>query len=162
MIKNIFRLTVIGYVWKRYKTLIISTLTLFVYFWIVSLLHGDFVGYIELNDDKQYLAMSFIIKWLAFAAGLMAYLFINSRYGRKEHEKPESKNKLADSFSSGKTKEKFSSHAAAKNAPSDDSRQSSADPFDRIRQRDKLRSRADFIIENTDQESRPQEVDHKK
>jgi hypothetical protein len=142
MIKNIFRLTVIGYVWKRYKILIVSTLVLFVYFWMVGLLHSDFVEFASLNEDKQYLGASFLFKWLALALGLVVYLVVNSRYGRKPAEGINNKptDSLGGQFKTGKNKQ-FQVDANS-NTNSD-----GTDPFEQIRKRDRLRSRADFIIE---------------
>jgi len=78
MFKQFFRLTVVAYIWKRYKTIIISTLVLFIFFWVVSQLHADYVSYGDLNHDKQYIGLSFVIKWIAFVAGLVVYFLVNS------------------------------------------------------------------------------------
>lgn len=133
MIKNLIHLTLISVIWKKYRNMIVSTLLLFIYFWLVSMVHGDFVNYSELNSDKQYLALSFFIKWLAFLLGVVIYLIFNSRY------------------SSRKLKDKNSGKASAKKDAVNTTETNQADPFEQIRRRDKLRSRADFIIQkNTD------------
>lgn len=113
--------------WKRYKSLIVSTLVLFVFFWLVGLLHDDYVNYIELNDDKQHIGLSFVIKWLVFILGVVVYVLFNTR-------------KTGDS-----TKSIASSNTASEQAEAEQDKP--CDPFSAIRQRDKLRTRADFIIE---------------
>ena len=129
MFKNLVHLTLLTLLWKRYKRLIISTLILFVYFWLVGKLHEDYVNYVELNQDQQYLATSFFIKWLALIIGALVYLLINILVfrGRQAADTPVGKPEARSADSGTASKD--------------------SDPFAQIRQRRKLRSRADFIIE---------------
>lgn len=130
MIKNLFRLAALGIIWSRYKVIIVSTALLVFYVWLVGSLHDDFVAFIELEDDKTHLAASFLTKWLAFLAGLIIYLAVITRIGRK----------LTVSNGDGETK-------AAK-AESELTRQNTEeDPFADVRARKKLRSAADFVVE---------------
>lgn len=129
MFKNLLHLTLLTLLWKRYKRLIISTLILFVYFWLVGKLHEDYVDYVELNENQQFLALSFLLKWLAFTFGAVIYLLLNVLIIRGN--RPTSAQTGAADSSSTDSKPK------AKDA----------DPFAQIRQRKKLRSRADFLIE---------------
>ena len=126
MLKNLVQLTLLSVVWKRYKSLIVSTLLLFVYFWLIGKLHQDFVNYSELNKDHAYLAFSFIIKWSAIILGVVIYLLYNSLFPRP--------------------KKSVRAVAVKENKTAPDQRVS-PDPFAEIRRRKKLRSRADFIIE---------------
>jgi hypothetical protein len=126
MLKNILHLTLLGVLWKRYKSIIISTMLLFVYFWLVSKLHQDYVSYSELNKDHEFLALSFFIKWCAFFIGVVIYLFFNSFYPRAA--KPD-RSKV----------DQVKKEAAEK--------PTTPDPFNEIRQKPRLRSRADFVIE---------------
>jgi hypothetical protein len=130
MIKNLFRLTALGIIWSRYKVIIVSTALLFFYFWLVGSLHDDFVAFIELEDDKTHLAASFLIKWLAFFAGLVIYLAVNTRMGRKP------KGSSADLET-----------RSAKSDSKPDQQKTEADPFAEVRARKKLRSAADFVVE---------------
>ena len=123
MIKNIFRLTALGYIWNRYKTAIISTAALFAHFWLVGAMHEDFVAFIGLNNYTEHLGLSFLVKWVAFILGFVVYLAVNGRKG---------KIKPVDG-SSGDS----SGLVAAKDGQ---------DPFDTIRKKDKLRSAADFVV----------------
>jgi len=126
MLKNLLHLTLLTVLWKRYKSIIVSTLLLFVFFWLVGKLHADYVSYSELNNDHKYLAFSFFIKWCAFIVGVVIYLLFNSFF-------PRSKN--TENIDPTETKKNLPEKPAA------------PDPFDEIRGRKKLRSRADFIIE---------------
>lgn len=126
MLKNLVQLTLVSVVWRRYKNVIVSTLILFVYFWLIGKLHQDFVNYSELNEDHDYLAFSFIIKWCAFILGMLIYLLFNSFFPRSK--RPVQTVSIKDQETA----------AEKRTLP---------DPFAEIRQREKLRSRADFIIE---------------
>jgi hypothetical protein len=133
MFKQIFRLTVVTYVWKRYKAIIVSTVILFVFFWLVSQLHQDYLSYGELNGDKAHIGLSFVIKWGILIVGFIAYVLFNSWQGRqKTPPKPLSQSAVKPD-------------ALASNATGDEPNPN--DPFDAIRKRKKLRSKADFIIE---------------
>ncbi len=132
MFKQFFRLTVVAYIWKRYKTIIISTLVLFIFFWVVSQLHADYVSYGDLNHDKQYIGLSFVIKWIAFVAGLVVYFLVNS-WAFRSSKRNNAKNNAS----------KKSTAKGQRNALVVDQN----DPFAEIRKKDKLRSRADMIIE---------------
>lgn len=133
MFKQLFRLTVVTYVWKRYKAIIISTVILFVFFWLVNQLHQDYLSYGNLNENKEYIGLSFVIKWLAFSVGCIVYLLFNS--WRKWQKKP-AKDLPQEKLSKADLTER-----------SADDQTSYHDPFDEIRKRNKLRSKADFIIE---------------
>lgn len=127
MLKNIVRLSALGFIWARYKTVIISTCALFGYFWLVASLHRDYLEFAHLNDDISYIGLSFILKWLAFIVGVIIYLMFNGR-----NRQPKS--------------------VAIDPAPTS-AQQENKDPFDNIRHKDKLRSAADLVI---DKGSNPQ------
>ena len=103
-----------------------STFVLFLYLWLIGKLHQDYVNYSELNSDHEYLALSFVIKWCAFFLGIMVYLLLNSLFPRSKKLVPT---------------------VAKKNQKTESDQDAVVDPFAEIRQRKKLRSRADFIIE---------------
>ncbi|MGB2465446.1 MAG: hypothetical protein ACPH96_02170 [Porticoccaceae bacterium] len=120
MIKNLFRLTVLSYVWTRYKFVITSTLLLFAYFWLVGEVHKDFVEFIGLNNDTEHLGVSFLVKWLALMLGVLVYFALNRR--RRGSSATDSR--------------------LTQTAP-----ETSEDPFEAIRKKDKLKSAADFVVE---------------
>ena len=136
MLKNLLQLTLLTVIWKRYRPVIVSTLLLFLLFWLLGQLHDDYIRYAELNDDQRFLGLSFLIKWAAYILAVAGYLLYNARFSLRfgssrdltEIPVPDDKSK-AD--------------AKRERQPQD------GDPFAGIRQRDKLRSRADFVIEKT-------------
>lgn len=97
------------------------------YFWLVGLLHEDYVNYSELNNDKQYLGLSFVAKWLVLIIGVVIYLLFNTRFFSSRNKQTVNQSAL-------------SMQTQARTQASEN------DPFKAIRERDKLRSRADFII----------------
>lgn len=133
MFKQLFRLTVVTYVWKRYKAIIVSTVILFVFFWLVGQLHQDYLSYGDLNEDKEYIGASFVIKWLAFIIGFIIYVLFNSWQGKRANGTKDLPNDTVNT-------------AQLSSVPSVDEMQAN-DPFHEIRQKDKLRSKADMIIE---------------
>jgi len=126
MLRNLVQLTLLSVFWRRYKSIILSTFVLFLYLWLIGKLHQDYVNYSELNSDHEYLALSFVIKWCAFILGIMVYLLLNSLFPRSKKLVPT---------------------VAKKNQKTESDQDAVVDPFAEIRQRKKLRSRADFIIE---------------
>jgi hypothetical protein len=145
MLKNLVHLTLLTVIWKKYRSMILSTLVLFGYFFLVSLLHDDYLSYSELNQNQQHLGLSFIIKWSAFIVGILIYLSFNFGFLWKKREQTKSPDPLVKS---GKKK-----------SPSETGNETPAtasnDPFAEIRNRDKLRSRADFLIEKQSPDDRP-------
>jgi hypothetical protein len=132
MFNKMFRFTAIMYFWKRYRQLILSTLCLFGVFWLVGTIHSDYVELSQLEQSNDYLAQSFVIKWLIYLVAVAVYLMVNSRgkSGKRAEKKAETK-----------TKEK----AAPKSEKGASASQ--VDPFSEIRNKDKLRSAADMVIE---------------
>lgn len=133
MFKQLFRLTVVTYVWKRYKAIIVSTVILFVFFWLVGQLHQDYLSYGNLNKDTQHIGLSFVIKWVAFIVGFIIYVFFNSWHAKRASQ---SSNLPQDSVSTAPLAGDTSNLGVKDN-----------DPFDEIRKKDKLRSKADMVIE---------------
>jgi len=122
--KQVFRLAFITLIWKQYKAVIISTLLLFLYLFLVSNIHSDFLTHTELQNDTSGSGLSFVYKWLAFALGVTAYFLFHFVRGKKTKSKS--------------TKVPFKGTEAAPELDEDD-------PFANIRERKELRSRADFI-----------------
>jgi len=131
MLNNILRLTFVVYIWKRYKFLIVSTVVLLAFFWIVGMVHSDYLQYAEINDDREYLVLSFVAKWLLFVAGVGAYLVMNIRVHRKSNDKDDGLPQVnSDS------------------GVSEGNNHKTADPFEHVRKKDKLMSKADRVIED--------------
>lgn len=139
MFNKLLKITVIGFIWTRYGRVIASTLMLFAYFWVVSLVHQDYLDYLKLQANAGGAGLSFILKWLAFIAGIVAFWIFNNRSWRKSVRQS----------NEGST---FPVKPNASKLPSKKGGNSNVDvdPFESIRRKDKLRSRADLIIEKND------------
>jgi len=122
--KQAFRLAFVALIWKQYKAVIISTLLLFLYLFLVSNIHSDYLTHAELQQDASGSGLSFVYKWLAFAIGVLAYFLYHFLRGKKKVSK----------------KPSSSSTSVSSQDSSDEE-----DPFAAIRERKELRSRADFI-----------------
>ena len=136
MFKNIFRLTALGFLWNRYRLMIVSTLMLFLYFWVVAALHADFVEFSHLDNETEHLGTSFLLKWLAFILGFAVYITINSR------------DRKFKSAGSVQPEPKAKPEPIGQPEPIGSPNGSDIDPFDGIRNKEKLRSAADFVMES--------------
>lgn len=131
--KQVFRVAFVALIWKQYKAVIISTLLLFGYLFLVGSIHADFLTHTELQNDTSGSGLSFLYKWLAFALGTGVYFLFHYFRGRAKRKTENPTGGLLRS----KTKK-----------PSKTSQQVSNDeddPFAAIRERKKLRSKADFL-----------------
>ena len=122
MFKQAFRFAFIALIWKQYKSLIISTLMLFAYVFLISNVHSDYLSHLQLQQKSDSSGLSFLYKWLAYATGISAYFMFH--WWRSKPKKSNNKEKIMAELESLNT---------------DD------DPFANIRKRRNLRSRADFI-----------------
>ncbi len=51
-------------------------LALIVFVVLVHVLHGEYLGYVELSDDRSLLVWSYVIKWVALISGMLAYFVL--------------------------------------------------------------------------------------
>lgn len=134
MFKQIFRITFVTFVWKQYKRLIISTLLLFAFLWLVGSIHDDYLNYVATQNDDRLAGQSYIIKWAALVGGVMLYMAYH--WSRSVRAK------------SGKDKEQ---KGKLKNMPEinsfSDDPEGAEDPFQALRTKKKLRSRAEIMTE---------------
>ena len=130
MFKQIFRLAFVTVIWKQYKGIIVSTLVLFIYLWLVGSVHADYMSYAEAQSDEALVGRSFLYKWAALISGVVIYIAYNFFRGSR----PETKNKTT---SQSKTNAKLI--IAGEN--------NSDDPFAEIRQKEKLRTRAEILVD---------------
>jgi len=130
MFKQLVKYTLAAVIWKRYRALILATVGLFVYFWVVGRLHGDFLAYVALRSSNENLASSFIIKWLFIGGGLSAYLGFLYFWQREPEERTLPKTPHKTPEASPKT----SSH-------------DQKDPFERLRTKTTLKAKGDTVID---------------
>lgn len=139
MFNKLINVTLVGFLINRYGAMIVSTLVLFAYFWVVGMIHQDYLEYLQLRDSTHSAGLSFVFKWLAFILGITIYWLFNS-YIRKR----------ADRRKNAQTSAALQTVAvrAGRGAGDANSSGGADDPFDEIRHKEKLRSRADLIIES--------------
>lgn len=121
--KQVFRVAFVALIWKQYKAVIISTLLLLAFLFLVGSIHRDYIAAVNHDTNKS---LSFIYKWCAYSIGFVVYFFFHWIRNRFKTPAANNKEKIAESKALDKT---------------DD------DPFASIRSRKTLRSRADFIAE---------------
>ena len=146
MFNKLLNVTLVGFLVNRYGAMIVSTLVLFGYFWVVGLIHRDYLDYLELQGSSQGVGLSFVIKWLAFIVGISLYWLFNS-YIRKKADRKRNKQSSSSLKAAGLPADKSAKNTRASGEAE------LYDPFDEIRQKEKLRSRADFVIESKPQMS---------
>jgi len=126
MFKQVFRVAFVALIWKQYKGVIISTLLLFAYLFLVSMLHEDYLNHLDRQEQNSSSGLSFVYKWLAYAFGIAVYFLFHWWRSR-----PETKTNTMQTKKSASKKNELEN--------------SEDDPFADIRKRKNLRSRADFI-----------------
>lgn len=131
MWNNLLKLSLISYIWKRYKRTLIAFPILLLYFWVISLVHQDFLQYTQLKGSEQGVGLSFIVKWLfmLLGVGVFVFLHINSA----EDSKPQAQSTQDKRKNSKTTKTTASVHN---------------DAFANIRKKEKLKSKADKVIDD--------------
>jgi len=132
MWKSLLKLSVVSYVWKRYKRTLVAFPLLLVYFWGVGLVHEDFISYVSLEGDNQGVGWSFLIKWLLILVGIVVFIAIHLA-GDPDENKHEKESFTHSQANTKNTREEF-------------------DAFSNIRNKGKLRSKADVILEKGNKE----------
>ncbi len=121
--KQAFRVAFMALIWKQYKSTILSTLALLAFLLIISNIHSD---YLIATGADNIDPLSFVYKWLAYAAGIVIYLLFHLIRSKAEPSEASTQEKITESKQLENTDQ---------------------DPFSEIRSRKKLRSRADFLID---------------
>ena len=122
--KQAFRIAFVALIWKQYKAAIISTLLLIIYLLLVKNIHADILLAKTQSNEVANIGLSIAYKWLAYGLGIASYLGFH----------------IIRSLRPSKKDLKDTAKQANKDALIDEN-----DPFSSIRERKKLRSRADFL-----------------
>lgn len=138
MFKQIFRITFVTLFWKQYKSVIVSTALLFAFLWLVGNVHQDYLVYAAEQNDEGLVGRSFLYKWLALVSGVLLYLgyhWLRSTSSKTVKEvQPKNGYFTKGNSSNGKN------HLLPDNDQGDD-------PFAELRNKDKLRSRAEILVD---------------
>lgn len=120
-------------IWTRYRRTIISTLALFVCYFLVSLFHGDYVEYAVSAGDQGFLWRSYLMKWAVLIGVTVIYYLYNTRalIKRETGDVPPSSDK------------KQRERVVVENIPQSGE---AVDPFAEIRRKDRLKSRGDIAL----------------
>ena len=129
--KQVFRLAFVTFIWKQYKAWIVSTVTLLACLFIIGQIHADLLQVWQLNQDTSHTSVSLLYKWAAYIGCILIYACYHIFRPKKPSKDPK---KMAK-------EEQKSLQKELSELPSNE------DPFNQIRQRDKLRSRSDFLLD---------------
>jgi len=142
MFGQIIRWSLIVALWRKYKRHVYSALLVIVGWIIVEILHQDFVQYVEVSKQQSSpsLAWSFIAKWLLN----IIFIFLAWLYLKRQNRHLSSNSDLH------KDMRQYSDNSASErhNKTMDSLNDSKVDPFEKIRTKKQLRSKADVIIDN--------------
>jgi hypothetical protein len=136
MLNNLLKMTAITLVWKKYRSNIVALVLLIGYCWLVGIIHQDYLSYRELAGSGDSLGLSFLLKWLAWLLGLAVYFFYDSGPFNKSPERA-----AQDSIDTSAVIDQ------KQRAATDKKQRDETDPFAALRGKQKLRSKADILIE---------------
>lgn len=103
---------------------------------LVHILHGEYLGYVELSQDDDYLVWSYVIKWAALIVCVALYVMF-AVYGLKAPNRKRQTGRAGVASTAGAPLADASTAEAA--GPSDDG-------FDFLRKKKTLESKADKVI----------------
>ncbi|KJZ10922.1 hypothetical protein TW85_17785 [Marinomonas sp. S3726] len=164
MMNQIFRITFVTFIYKRYKQTILSTALLLLVLWLIEKIHQDFVNYSQLNEDTSFLAVSFGLKWFAFACVTGLYtawnLFFKRESFKKESLSKAERKKYGQLLNDEDELEddliakmraipisKVTAKTTEKEPQNEkDGEDAKPDPFAQIRDKETLKSKADFVL----------------
>lgn len=89
---------------------------------LVHIIHGEYLEYVELSEDRAFLVWSYVLKWVVLIVAVLVYLFLSFSGSRKAAPRAIKAQK-----------------AQAPGVPADDG-------FDFLREKKALKSRADMVI----------------
>ena len=127
--KQAFRVAFIALIWKQYKASIVSTLLLIAFLFVVSNIHADYLAAVGAENADR---LSFVYKWLAYSFAILIYIAFHLVRGRIKPTDVSDREKIQQSKELENTGD---------------------DPFAAIRERQTLRSRADFLMDKDDKEN---------
>jgi len=140
MLNQMVKWTVIITMWRKYKRHVVATLVLLIVLFLINLLHQDFISFNQ-QQQTEYLALSYGVKWLSFIISLAVYFVVLSKINK------------AAKFDSTihQMMSKKSVHSSQAEPTENKTNQTNSDPFANLRQKKKLRSKADMVIESQNQ-----------
>lgn len=159
---KIINIILSGLLWRQYKFLIASLVLLIVAIFIVGQVHDDYIAYAQTSAQAAQVGWSFVVKWLAWLGAVLLFLvsnhFVNARKEKIKAQKPSKSLKTILSFKVFKGADKADSNdtsvlkqnGKSSKEPTKETQAGSEDPFAHLRDKEKLRSFADLVIEKHD------------
>lgn len=159
---KIINIILSGLLWRQYKFLIASLILLVVSIFIIGQVHDDYISYAQTSEQAAQVGWSFVVKWMAWLLAVILFLIsnhiVNARKEKLKARNPSKSLKSILSFKALRGANKEASAAAnvinQKETGCENNtkqqQESSGDPFAHLRDKDKLRSFADLLIEKHD------------
>ena len=77
MWNSLIKLSVLSLIWKRHRKTLITFALLLISFWVLNLIHKDYLAYADIQDHTQWVGLSFIVKWLFFLIAGAVFVLTN-------------------------------------------------------------------------------------
>jgi hypothetical protein len=129
MFSQLLKITLFTSLWLWLKPRWRGLLALVVFIVLVTLGHREYLDYVQLSGDKEFLVWSFLVKWVLIALGLLAYFLLVVMWPTPVKGK---------AVKAGKNKSEVT--GVSTGAAQDDG-------FDFLRQKKQLQSRAEKLLE---------------
>ena len=114
-------------IWRRYRRLLIAVGLLIASYFLVSLLHDDYLDYVKNSGNADFLGLSYVVKWAVLLVVTIVFYFLIGAHktDKAKNIKPKKETQTAQTAQN------------ETNAP---------DPFEAIRLKKKLRGHADQYL----------------
>lgn len=145
MWNKLINIVLSGLLWRRYKFLIVSLLVLLLSVWVSGRIHLDYIEFAKTAEQSDFLGWSFLIKWAVWIGLFIVFFVVNNWYNKRKEKQQiieESKSSVISQFL---TKKRPASNKASGTEHVSTEHQS--DPFAHLREKEKLRSYAEVIID---------------
>ena len=126
MLNQLLKFTLVSSILLWLKPRWRGLLALIVLVIMVHVLHGEYLGYVELSGDRSLLIWSYVFKWIVLLFGILSYLFL--------------------SLSGSKIRPPHAMGSQAKQVSAVQSKVAVDDGFDFLRRKQRLQNRAEKII----------------
>ncbi|MCV6614267.1 MAG: hypothetical protein OIF35_04760 [Cellvibrionaceae bacterium] len=138
MINQLLRVAILAGIWRRYKGVIISTLLLFGFWFLLSFLHGEYIDFASNTGSDSHIGLSFFIKWGLGITALLVYGVYHYIGALHQIQAAEDARAAQQPRQTQKPKPP---------QPGDGDYRAEQDPFAQLRDKPRLRSRGDFELE---------------
>ena len=127
--KFVAKTFLITFIWRRYKRVFISLALLFLSYFLISIVHSDYIDYAKNSENAHFLGLSYVVKWLALLSVTVVFYFFSSTT---------KSDKISDTQIKHLNPRKSKPNGESTTEP---------DPFDSIRKKKTLKSKADSFLE---------------